>query len=472
MGDHGAGGGEGSAQVTLRPDGAIVLGTPIFDQGTGTYTTLTQVVAEELQVPTSRIELDIWDTDAIESDSGIGGSRATRVNTAAAYEAVQDAKRALVALLAQRLGASEDAVVLRGDDVELPGEAPRRWADVLAEAGESVSGSSRVDERAPTNVTGFAAQVAEVSVDPETGQVHVLRFTTAHDVGRILNPVGHQGQINGGVIQGLGYALMEELSVEDGQVTSLSFGDYKIPTIRDVPPLQTVLIESDGGVGPYQIKSIGETPNTPVAAAIANAVADAVGVRVRDLPITAGEGVPGAAAARRELTIVRLTVNARPVEADVPARRTLVDLLRYDLGLPGTKEACGVGVCGACTVMLNGRMVASCITLAAQAEDGEVLTIEGLAERPGEGSGDAERLDPLQQSFIRLGGFQCGICTPGQLMAARALLDANPSPSKGRDRAVDDGQPLPLHRLLPDPRLDRRGSAGRRALVLTGVSRR
>ena len=119
---------------------------------------------------------------------------------------------------------------------------------------------------------------------------------------------------------------------------------------------------------------------------------------------------------------MRLTVNARPVEVDVPARRTLVDLLRYDLGLTGTKEACGVGVCGACTVMLDGRMVASCITLAAQAEDREVLTIEGL--------GDPERLDPLQESFIRGGGFQCGICTPGQLMAARALLDANPSPSK------------------------------------------
>ena len=123
---------------------------------------------------------------------------------------------------------------------------------------------------------------------------------------------------------------------------------------------------------------------------------------------------------------MRLTVNARPLEADVPARRTLVDLLRYDLGLPGTKEACGVGVCGACTVILNGRMVASCITLAVQAEDGEVVTIEGLAQ----GSGDAERLDSLQESFIRSGGFQCGICTPGQLMAARALLDENPSPSK------------------------------------------
>lgn len=88
------------------------------------------------------------------------------------------------------------------------------------------------------------------------------------------------------MIQGVGYALMEELTFADGQVTSLSFGDYKIPTMRDIPRLTTVLLEPDNGIGPYQIKGIGETPNTPVAAAITNAIADAVGVRIRDLPIT------------------------------------------------------------------------------------------------------------------------------------------------------------------------------------------
>ena len=114
----------------------------------------------------------------------------------------------------------------------------------------------------------------------------MLRLTTAHDAGRVLNPIGHQGQINGGVIQGLGYALMEELQLADGRVSTLSFGDVKIPTTLDIPPLETVIVESDQGVGPYLIKAIGETPNVPVAAAIANAVADAVGVRIRDLPIT------------------------------------------------------------------------------------------------------------------------------------------------------------------------------------------
>jgi carbon-monoxide dehydrogenase small subunit len=119
---------------------------------------------------------------------------------------------------------------------------------------------------------------------------------------------------------------------------------------------------------------------------------------------------------------VRLTVNGQERAADVPARRTLVDFLRYDLGLTGTKEACSVGVCGACTVLLDGRIVASCITLALQANEAEVTTIEGV--------GEPERLHPLQESFIRNGGFQCGICTPGQIIAAKALLDSNPSPTE------------------------------------------
>ncbi len=118
---------------------------------------------------------------------------------------------------------------------------------------------------------------------------------------------------------------------------------------------------------------------------------------------------------------MRLTVNGQVVELEVPAGRTLVELLREDLELTGTKEACGVGVCGACTVLVDGRMLASCIMLAAQAQDREVLTIEGL--------GEPDQLSPLQRSFVDNGGLQCGICTPGQVMAAQALLDANPSPS-------------------------------------------
>src|SRR5690606_14813658 len=114
----------------------------------------------------------------------------------------------------------------------------------------------------------------------------LLKMTSAHDVGTILNAVGHQGQINGGVGHGMGLALMEELQYQDGQGITASFGDYKIPTIRDIPELTTVLLEPGRGSGPYHVKGIGEAPMIPVAGAIANAIADASGARIRDLPAT------------------------------------------------------------------------------------------------------------------------------------------------------------------------------------------
>ena len=118
---------------------------------------------------------------------------------------------------------------------------------------------------------------------------------------------------------------------------------------------------------------------------------------------------------------IRVTVNGVAREVEVPVYRTLLDCLRYDLGLTGSKEGCGVGVCGACTVLLDGKIISSCIALAVFANGHEITTVEGLAED--------ERLHPVQQAFIDFGGFQCGICTPGQVVAAKALLDANPNPS-------------------------------------------
>jgi CO/xanthine dehydrogenase Mo-binding subunit len=164
--------------------------------------------------------------------------------------------------------------------------------------GEPIRGDASVTST-PPGMTSFCAQVAEVEVDPDTGQVTVKKMVTAHDVGTILNPLTHQGQIDGGMIQGLGYALMEELRIEDGQISTLSLGDYKIPTIHDIPELVTVLLDPGPGLAPYQSKGIGESSNIPVAAAIANAVVDAVGVRITDLPITA-EKVFAALNAQRE----------------------------------------------------------------------------------------------------------------------------------------------------------------------------
>ena len=118
---------------------------------------------------------------------------------------------------------------------------------------------------------------------------------------------------------------------------------------------------------------------------------------------------------------INLKVNGTDHQLEVPARRLLVDCLRYDLGLTGTKEGCSVGVCGACAILLDGQMVASCITLAVAVDGAEIITIEGVA--------DEGRLHPVQQAFIDHGGFQCGICTPGQVIAAKSLLDMNPDPT-------------------------------------------
>ena len=123
---------------------------------------------------------------------------------------------------------------------------------------------------------------------------------------------------------------------------------------------------------------------------------------------------------------IRVTINGQPREAEVPNHRLLTDFLRYDLDLTGTKEACSIGVCGICTVLLDGKPVSACLTLAVMADGRELTTIEGIAK--------GDQLDPLQEAFIQHGGFQCGICTPGQIIAARALLDENPAPTEEQVR--------------------------------------
>ena len=138
--------------------------------------------------------------------------------------------------------------------------------------------------RAP--ITSFAAQVAEVEVDPGTGQVRVKKLTTVHDSGTVLNHLSYTGQIDGGVITGLGFALMEDSSLVDGKMATSNLGEFKMATFADVPKLTTVLLQDANGPIPYQGKAIAEIPNVPTAAAIANAIQDAVGVRIFDLPLT------------------------------------------------------------------------------------------------------------------------------------------------------------------------------------------
>jgi CO/xanthine dehydrogenase Mo-binding subunit len=289
MGYRGPGGGTTSLKIELTPDGAIVIHTSFFEQGTGTYTTLRQIAAEELGCDPDVIQIKTLDTDSgVASDTGLGGSRGTRVASGAAFHAARAAKEELLGLAETMLAWAKSDLILAGKKiVNKKTKKQQPWDELLAQAGRSVAGEAfnKDDDHSP--VTAFAAQVAEVAVDPETGAVTLRRLTTAHDTGVIMNPVGHQGQIDGGVVQGIGYGLIEHLPVQDGSVEVANFGEYKIPTVKDIPALKTVIVASGEGVGPYKVKGIGENPISPAAPAIANAIEDAVGVRIKDLPITA-----------------------------------------------------------------------------------------------------------------------------------------------------------------------------------------
>jgi CO/xanthine dehydrogenase Mo-binding subunit len=250
-----------------------------------------QVVAEDLGIRAEDVAVARVDTDQVPFDTGAGAG--TSVGAAhAALGAAQEVRQTLTGLAAEFYGWPEERIVFRGGRVLVEGNPEANiplgelTACAVAATGAPILGESTTDAQEP-EVTSFCAQVADVEVDPETGQVTVHKIVTAHDVGTIYNPLGHQGQIDGAVIQGLGYALMEELQSEEGRISTLSLGDVKIPTTTDIPQLVTVLVSSEEGNGPYQGKAIGENPISPVAPAIANAVQDAVGVRIQDLPITA-----------------------------------------------------------------------------------------------------------------------------------------------------------------------------------------
>src|SRR5919106_5008588 len=284
--------GDANAQITVEGDGAVTLLTAAPDTGTGSHTVLRQIVAETLSMPIEQVRVQVATTDVFEADSGAGGSRVTHVAGQATYQAAEELKAFIQEVAAQLLGCQPRDVTLSGGRcaVAANGERSLSLADVVRaalaqESPLSVQKTYRVSEY--PHMTGFTAQAVELEVDPETGQMTLLDVVTAHDVGTIINPLGHQGQIEGGLIQGIGFGLIEEMRAEEGRIATLSLGDYKLPNIKDIPPLKTVLVQEALGPLPFQGKSIGENSITPIIGALANAVYDAVGVRIVDLPITA-----------------------------------------------------------------------------------------------------------------------------------------------------------------------------------------
>ena len=231
----------------------------------------------------------------------------------------------------------------------------------------------------------FSACGAEVEVDVETGKVRVLSTITAVDAGKAIHPRKCGLQNQGSLLSGMGSALFEEMVYDNGQPINSNFLEYMLPSLEDHPQaFHSILVETPHPDGPFGAKGVGEAALPPVAPAIGNAIANALGgVRIRDLPIKPDKIVAALRAARRKANVkisISTTINERHRAATVSPNQTLLEFLRDDLSLKGSVEGCGVGVCGSCTVLVDGRPVSSCLMLATNADGKEVTTIEGLAK--------------------------------------------------------------------------------------------
>jgi CO/xanthine dehydrogenase Mo-binding subunit len=289
----------GATSIRLRADsaGRVSADVPMPETGTGSHTVLRTVLARELGMDPAHFAVRYVGTAVLPYDDGVGGSRVTATASEAAFQGARLLSARARTLAALRFGVPEGAVepVPGGRWVD---SASGRCADLselaafAAERGEELAvaidlprQSGRTDHA--DEALGFCVQVAQIGVDVETGQVFVYEILTTHDVASVLNPRSHRVQIEGGVMMGLGEALTEDLGIREGKVEAAHLGDYKIPSMRDVPPIRVVYLTGGRGIGANNVKSIGEMSNVPVAAALADAVEDAVGVRIRSLPISA-----------------------------------------------------------------------------------------------------------------------------------------------------------------------------------------
>jgi xanthine dehydrogenase molybdenum-binding subunit len=295
-----------SAIVKMNNDGTADVFTGSGEIGQGSDTVLAQIAAEELGISFQDINIVSGDTDITPACCGAWGSRQTFCAGNAVRYAAADAKRQLLQVASDLLlEANVEDLKIKNKRIYVKG-SPERSVSVaqavstsFGHLGTPIIGKGINDDpwshmadpkTGYGNVSStysFAAQVAEVEVDPDTGLVKVIKLTCAHDLGRIINPLLAKGQVVGGVLSiGLGYALTENLKRENGKVRTINFLDYKIPTALDICDIECVFVESNDPYGPFGAKGLGEPAMIPTAAAISNAIYDAIEVRIKDLPIT------------------------------------------------------------------------------------------------------------------------------------------------------------------------------------------
>ncbi|MFQ5484350.1 MAG: xanthine dehydrogenase family protein molybdopterin-binding subunit, partial [Desulfobacterales bacterium] len=289
--------------IKMDDYGKVNLFTGATDMGQGADNMVTQIVAEELGLNIEDIHVIHTDTDVCPWDVGAHASRTTFIAGNSALGAAKKIKARLLDLAAKELEAPAEILVLENRMVMVKEDPEKRLeiGKLLRKSHFSTNGEMLMAEyfydpenenlgrdfKGNTSMTyTFGTHGVRVKVDEETGKVQILKYIAAHDVGRAINPMLLEGQVYGGVMMGIGYALTEQIIHEKGEIMNPNFRDYKILTIKDVVPVDAPVIETFDKDGPYGAKGIGEPGCVPTAPAIANAIYDAVGVRIRDLPIT------------------------------------------------------------------------------------------------------------------------------------------------------------------------------------------
>jgi nicotinate dehydrogenase large molybdopterin subunit len=289
-----------TARIEVTPHGIVVANTGTPDIGPGSDTTLAQIVGEAAGVSIGRIRVVSGDSTKTDDSGPTSASRTTYFSGNAALMAGRDFKVQFTAALAKQRGVAPESVRLDNDRV-IVNNVPMRFEDACAELGEAVRAikaygvfnpDSELDfvtfKGNPYPTYTYATQLAEVEVDTETGAISVPRYWAAHDAGRIVHPLGAEGQIEGGVVMGLGMALWEKVVRDGGYVQNPSMRDYLLPGPKDAPlEISTIFVENSDSTGPYGAKGVAEASLIPVPAAVAAAVYDAVGVRLNKLPMEA-----------------------------------------------------------------------------------------------------------------------------------------------------------------------------------------
>jgi len=292
-----------SATIKLNEDGKALILSGEGECGQGAHTAMCQIAAEELGIRVEDVEISRADTDLTTFCLGAFASRLTYVSGNAVKNAATNVKQQLFQQAAEMLEANPEDLMSRDGRVFVKGAegksvtvADVARARLFRHNGAPIvgSGSFDADSVLPDNTRfgnesgayNYGVQAAEVHVDPETGKVRILNFVIASDCGTVIYPMGAEGQVEGGLAQGIGYALTEGLQFDEGRPVNPNFSDYRIPSMRDMPPLQHAFADSYEPTGPFGAKGLGELNMDPTAAVINNAIFDAVGVRVKNLPIT------------------------------------------------------------------------------------------------------------------------------------------------------------------------------------------